>query len=155
MQSAEIPVKTFYVRYDMKTEGHYPTRENLLMVPADQEFRGENFSVIQRRGVIPMTPQESKSSLELQARDTSLRETLRERGLKSVKSLNLVTIVSYEGLVRTPVHIHRVFDSTQTDVFGYKASFEFAPMAFPDQWRQLKNKYVIQKKLNDFLSLFH
>ena len=150
---ADIRIETYYVRYDLKTEAHQATADNLLMVPAQLDFRAEKFSPVSRAGVIPMTPEESKSSLLQQARETSLKSILKDQGLKSVKTLNLVTIASYEGFVRTPIQIQPVHNPATED-FQYQAHFQFAPVAFPDQWKELHNKYLIKQKLNEFFSLF-
>ena len=96
---------TYYVRYDIKYADNRITDENLLMVPAENEFRKEKFSRATIAGVISMTSGESKNHLFSRARDQALKQLLRTRGLTSVTSENRVTIVSHEGVVRTPVQI--------------------------------------------------
>ncbi len=116
----------------------------------------ENFSPVTRTGVIPMTPRESKNALRLRARNASLKETLREKGLKSVKSHNLVTLVSYEGIIRSPVDIQQIpCPESEPDAYCYRSRMAFAPVAFPDQWKHLKTRYEIQQKLEDFFDLFY
>lgn len=103
--AAQEGLETYYVRYDIKYADNRITDENLLMVPAENEFRMEKFSRATIAGVISMTSGESKNHLFSRARDQALKQLLKTRGLTSVTSENRVTIVSHEGVVRTPVQI--------------------------------------------------
>ena len=103
--AAQEGLETYYVRYDIKYADNRITDENLLMVPAENEFRKEKFSRATIAGVISMTSGESKNHLFTRARDQALKQLLKTRGLTSVTSENRVTIVSHEGVVRTPVKI--------------------------------------------------
>ncbi|MDA3787999.1 MAG: hypothetical protein PF503_05855, partial [Desulfobacula sp.] len=135
-------IKTYYIRYDLKSSSHQITDENFLMVPANTEFRMEKFSLLSIPCVISMTQGESKNELFLRAREAALKKTLRDRGLKSVKTKNLVTIVSYEGVIIAPVNISRV-SNNDSKLFSYTAQFEFSPITFPDHWRRLKIQSMI------------
>jgi hypothetical protein len=153
--------------------------ENLLMVPAQHEFRQENFSQVTLDCVISVTPGESKNRRWTRARDQAVRNLLKTHGLTSAASENLTTIVSYEGVVQSPVQIVPVpslnpdmppgarasedadasEDSTAgtgtgAGVFYFTARAYFAPLSFPDQWKALENRAVIQQKLDEFFQLF-
>lgn len=149
---APKPLQTYYIRYDIKTEHHRLTDETLLMIPAENEFRGMEFSAVSWPGVISVTPGESKNRLLVRARDWALKTILMEQGLKSVNSRDLVTVVSYEGVVRTPVRI--LPSGAVTDRFSFTAETRFSPLAFPDQWRNLKIKRQIRERLNNMLRWF-
>ena len=161
---------TWYVRYDIKYADNRITDENLLMVPAENEFRMEKFSQASIAGVISMTSGESKIHLFSRARDQALKHLLKNRGLISVTAENRVTIVSYEGVVRTPVQIvpepeavpkPGAVPEQEPDpvsrkdalVFSYTATTVFAPLAFPDQWENLKTRAYIKEKIDAFFQL--
>jgi len=146
-------IKTYYVRYDLKSFNHQITDENLLMVPAENEFRTEKFSLFSIPCVISMTQGESKNRLTQRAKETALRKILTDKGLKSVKTRNLVTIVSYEGVIIAPINISRISDK-DNKLFTFTAEFEFSSLRFPDQWQSLQMQSMIKEKLNDLLLLF-
>ncbi len=151
-------IDTYYVRYDIIYVNHRVADENLLMVPAQNEFRMEKFSQVRIAGVISMTPRESKNRLWTRARDQALKQLLRSRGLTSVETRNMATIVSYEGVVRTPVQIVPDAETAPAGpenppVFSFTAGTWFAPLAFPDQWQRRETKALMRKKIEGFLEL--
>lgn len=146
-------INTYYIRYDIKSSKHQITDENLLMVPAKDEFRTEKFALISLPCVISMTPGESKKQILQRAKNQALKNILREKGLKSVKSKNLVTIISYEGVIISPIDILDIPEDNPVQ-FAYTAQFGFSPLAFPDQWQNLKLTATIKEKLDAFFSFF-
>ncbi|MCA1786968.1 MAG: hypothetical protein LC657_13425, partial [Desulfobacteraceae bacterium] len=72
--AAPNSIDTYYIRYDIIYVNHRIADENLLMVPAQNEFRMENFSQVRIAGVISMTPGESKNRLWNRARDQALKQ---------------------------------------------------------------------------------
>jgi hypothetical protein len=162
--AASQGLETYYVRYDIKYTDNKITDENLLMVPAENEFRMEKFSRASIAGVISMTSGESKNHLFSRARDQALKQLLKTRGLISVTSENRVTIVSHEGVVRIPVKIvpepgavpeqePAPVSRKDARVFSYTATTVFAPLAFPDQWEKRKNRAYIKEKIDAFFQL--
>ena len=174
--AAQEGLDTYYVRYDIKYANNRITDENLLMVPAENEFRKEKFSRATIAGVISMTSGESKNHLFNRARDQALKQMLKTRGLTSVTSENRVTIVSHEGVVRTPVTIVPEKSSVQEQealqekqaapeqetgqlsreglqMFSYTAETFFAPLAFPGQWEKLKARAYIKEKIDAVFQL--
>ncbi len=162
--AASQGLDTYYVRYDIIYVNHTITDENLLMVPAENEFRMEKFSQASIAGVISMTSGESKKHLFSRARDQALKQLLKTRGLTSVTSENRVTIVSHEGVVRIPVQIvpeqksgpeqeSGLVSRDGVPVFSYTAITFFAPLAFPDQWEKRKTRAYIKEKIDAFFQL--
>jgi hypothetical protein len=149
------PIRTYYVRYDLTTLNHRLAEENLIMIPAEQDFRAESFSVIFVDCVIPLTPKESENDRAARARDVALKHLLKTQGLPSVSAQDLATILSYEGFIRTPIQILGMH--TREDSPGavhYTARVQFAALAFPDRWQGLETRSLIQKKLEAFLKWF-
>ncbi|MDD9304242.1 MAG: hypothetical protein HUK40_18590 [Desulfobacter sp.] len=79
---------------------------------------------------------------------------LEQHGLKSVTAHNLDTILSYEGMVCTPMNLQIGPYDKSLKGHPYTAQVQFAPIAFPDQWESLKQKLKIKKIFNDFILLF-
>lgn len=148
------PISTYYIRYDIKSSNHRITDENFLMIPAENEFRMENFSQIVLPCVISMTPGESKTNTLQRAKNEALKRVLHEKGLQSVKTKNGVTILSFEGVIIAPIRIFQIPD-TEPLRFSYTAHFKYSPVAFPDRWQGLKLRAAIKEKLQDFFRLFH
>lgn len=146
-------IKIYYVRYDLKSSSHQISDESLLMVPAENEFRTEKFALFSIPCVISMTQGESKNRLIQRAKEAAVKKIVTDRGLKSVKTRNLVTIVSYEGVINTPIQISRI-SVKDSKFFTYTAEFEFSPLSFPDQWKSLQMQSMIKEKLNDLFLLF-
>lgn len=146
-------INTYYIRYDIKSSKHQLTDENLLMIPAKDEFRAEKFALISLPCVISLTPGESKKQILQRAKNQALQNILREKGLRSVQSKNLMTIISYEGVILSPIDILGIPGDNPAQ-FAYTAQFGFSPLAFPDQWQNLKLSTTIKEKLNDFFSFF-
>jgi hypothetical protein len=153
VRAEQTAINTYYIRYDIKSSKHQITDENLLMVPAKNEFRTAKFSLISLPCVISMTPGESKNQIQQRAKNQALKSILLKEGLKSVKSKNWVTIISYEGVIISPIDIIGMQGNDPAQ-FAYTAQFGFSPLAFPDQWQNLKFTTTIKEKLNDFFSFF-
>ena len=69
-------IKTYYIRYDVKSSRHKIIGDDLLMIPAKNDFRAENFSQISTTGVISAAPGESKISVEKRIKNNSLKAIL-------------------------------------------------------------------------------
>ncbi|MCP4722346.1 MAG: hypothetical protein GY860_23040 [Desulfobacteraceae bacterium] len=114
----------------------------------------EDFSSFSVGGVIDMTSAVSKNDLAKQAKISALKQILEKRGLKSVKTHNWETIISYEGIIITPVSQSILAYDDDLGGYGYTARIQFAPIAFPDQWETLKMKHRIKEIFHDFLLFF-
>ncbi len=143
-------ISSYYLRYDVQSKKNQIRNERLTMVPAEDEFRAENFSLHERSGLISShqgTPQP-----ERQAREQILKSLLMEKGLKSLKTLGTDTIVSYEGVIHAPIRIKTW--ETKGNTIRYRAHIQFAPLAFPDQWEKLSTRHQIKQTVQNFLFLF-
>jgi len=147
-------IETYYIRYDIKSSKNKIIVDDLLMVPARNDFRAENFSHITTTGEISATPGESKISFEKRIRDNALKSILVKKGLKSVKIKDLDTVVSYEGAIITPLNILKNTYNEEQNNYVYDVQVEFSPIAFPDQWETLNMKHKIKKIFHDFLQFF-
>ncbi|MBU1196064.1 MAG: hypothetical protein KKE62_00375 [Proteobacteria bacterium] len=147
-------IETYYTRYDIKSSKNQIVTDNLLMTPAKNDFRAEKFSQIFITGVISATSEESGVSTRERIRNDSLKRILVKNGLKSVKTKDLDTVISYEGIIITPVNvIEQRYDNARNN-YIYKVQIEFSPVAFPDRWETLHMKYKIKRIFSDFLDLF-
>lgn len=152
--SAYEGIETYYIKYDVKSSRNTIVDENLLMVPAKNDFRAEKFSQISTTGVISADPGESKISVEKQIRDNSLKTILVKHGLKSVKTKDYDTIISYEGVVITPLNISKNTYNEEQSTYLYEAQVKFSPIAFPDEWGTLDVKHKIKNIFHEFFQLF-
>ena len=156
---ANEEIRHYYVRYDIKSSGNKLVDSKLTMVPAENEFRAENFSRIAAKGAISAGPGSSSGTssvdrLILSAKRDALKRVLRERGLKSVTSRDADTVVSYEGAVKTPVELTGHGYNRETGQFEASFQVVFSPTAFPDRWEELEFKDRVKKLFSDFLQLF-
>ena len=147
-------ITTYYIRLDIKSSAHRITGSKLTMVPAENDFRGENFSRFPISHHIMASPQESNQKLENLAKQNALTRVLEDHGLKSTETLNMDTIISYEGIIHTPVSLRIAPYDKTLEGFPYLAEISFAPLAFPDQWESLKQQFKIKEILSDFIMLF-
>ncbi len=147
-------ISHYYVRYDIKSSKNKLMDEQLTMVPATDEFRGEKFSPSRMSHVISAAPGESPQRLYFLAKQQALEWVLEKKGLKSVKAFNQDTIVSYEGMIITPVSIESLTYDPDLGGYSYTARIQFAPIAFPDQWETLQFQYRIREIFHDFIYWF-
>lgn len=152
--SAYEGIETYYIKYDVKSSRNTIVNDNLVMVPAKNDFRAENFSQISTTGVISAAPGESKVSVDRRIRDNSLKTILVKYGLKSVNTKDYDTVVSYEGVIITPLNILKNTYNEEQNTYLYEAQIEFSPIAFPDKWGALDIKHKIKNIFQDFLQLF-
>ncbi len=144
----------YYIRYDIKSGNNKITDERLTMVPANNDFRAEKFSPSLVSNIISADPRESKQTIDSLAKKNALKHVLEKKGLKSVKTHNHETIISYEGMIVTPIALSILAYDDDLGGYGYTARIQFAPIAFPDQWETLKMKYKIKEIFHDFLLFF-
>ncbi|NOX33368.1 MAG: hypothetical protein GXP56_06470 [Deltaproteobacteria bacterium] len=147
-------IEAYYIRYDIKSSKNRVVDDNLLMVPAKDDFRVENFSLTFTTGAISAAPGESTTSINRRIKDNSLKTILVNKGLKSVKTKDYDTVISYEGMIITPLKILKNTYNEKQNNYFYKAQVEFSPIAFPDKWETLNMKYKIKKIFHDFFQLF-
>ncbi len=149
LAAALEPITIYHLRYDQIFLNNVLVKDNLVMVPVSKPPGRENFSPISITGVITMTVMESKIDLAARAKTGAFKKLLVNRGLKSLRSTNHQTIVSYEGLVNTPVNLIGKHD-VDAGLFHYRAAIDFYSLPFPGQPRRISPKAWIMEKFDDF-----
>ncbi len=154
LSSAYEGIQTYYIRYDIKTSNNKIVEDNLIMVPAENEFRAENFSQIRVKGAISADPQDSEPGVSKKIREDAMKTALMKHGLKSIKTKDNDTVLSCEGAVITPLTIIKKVYNRQKGTYVYTIRMQFAPIAFPDRWNRLGVKYRIRELMHDFIQFF-
>jgi len=153
----------YYLRYDIKSSNNRIVDTSLVMIPADNDFRAENFTTISARGSITAVPGDSMADMVNQARKSALKQVLEKNGLKSVstassifsnKTSGIDTVLSYEGAMIPPMEMVESTYDSDTNCFSAVFRISFSPLDFPDKWRMLQMKTKIKQALNNFISLF-
>lgn len=145
-------ISSYYLRYDIQSRRNQLKEERLTMVPVEEEFRAENFSLCTISGTLSPQSGESKPMLDKRVREYTLKSVLREKGLKSVKAMNYDTIVSYEGVVMVPIRLEMT--EGEEGEIRFRAGIHFSPLAFPDRWEALQSKHKMKQAIQDFFLLF-
>ena len=147
-------IATYYIRLDHSFTSQTFINDHVTMVPAENEFRGDHFSLVLMDGTLHGDPRTSPHRVEALVKKEIFTKVLLSQGLKSVYSLNQNTTVSYEGVVLCPINITIAAYENSLGGFPYTANIKFSPIAFPDKWDTLRQHYNIKKILNDFFLLF-
>jgi len=147
-------ITTYYIRFDTSSLNHKIINETLIMVPAESDYRSENFAQIPLSHVVSASPQTSNRSLENMVKKEAFIRLLEEKGLKSINTMNQNTVISYEGMVQIPVNIRIGPYDKKIGGYTYTAQIRFASLAFPDKWETLQQKFRVKEILNDFFLLF-
>jgi len=147
-------INTYYLRYDVKSSKNQIIDDNLVMVAAKNEFRAENFSFIPISGEISADSDGSNPSIENRIQAQAFKTILIKSGLKSINSKDLDTVISYEGVIITPIKIIKKTFNEIENTYRFEASIEFSPIAFPDKWESLHGKNKLKQLFSDFFQLF-
>ncbi len=147
-------INSYYIKHDVKSSKNVVIVDNLLMVPAKNDFRAEKFSQITISGVISAAPGESSESLQKRIKENALKNILLNYGLKSVKTKDYDTVISYEGVIITPLTLIKNTYLEDQSGYIYEVRVEFSPISFPDRWEALSLKYKIKEIVNEFFQFF-
>lgn len=147
-------LNTYYIKYDIKSSKNKLVDDNLLMVPSKNDFRAEKFSQILISGVISADPGESNESAQQRIKENALKNILVDHGLKSVKTKDNDTVISYEGVIMASLTLQKKTYLEEQNEYVYEVRVDFCPIAFPDRWEKLKMKHRIKEMVNDFFQLF-
>jgi hypothetical protein len=147
-------MNTYYIKYDIKSSKNRLVDDNLLMVPSKNDFRTEKFSQILISGVISADPGESNEATQQRIKENALKNILVNNGLKSVKTKDNDTVISYEGVIMTPLTLKKNTYLEERNEYAYEVRVDFCPIAFPDRWEKLNMKHRIKEMVNDFFQLF-
>ena len=153
----------YYVRFDIRSKDNRVERSNLLMIPADGEYRADKFSSHVITGSADNAQAGQKGmSLQTRAEHNAIKLFLEHHGLESVKSQSATVnglahteaVVSYEGAIWLPYkRISHHFDS-KDGLYTVSIEVLFAPLAFPDKWQEMALKYKINHFFRKFFSFF-
>ncbi len=147
-------IENYYIRYDVKSSKNKFSTENLLMIPAKNDFRTEKFSQQSITGVISAASGILETSINKNIKEDALKNILVASGLKSITTKDLDTIISYEGAIITPINIIKNIYSQDLAQYQYTVQIEFSPIAFPDKWESMGVKHKIKGIITDFFQLF-
>jgi hypothetical protein len=147
-------IDSYYIKYDIKSSKNKVVGDNLLMIPSKNDFRMEKFSRISISGVISAAPGESNESTQQRIKENALKNILINNGLKSVKTKDYDTVISYEGVIKTPLTLKKNTYLEEQNEYVYEAMVDFCPIAFPDKWETLNMKHRIKEMVYDFFQLF-
>ncbi len=125
-----------------------------MMTPVKNDFRAEKFSRIIVSGVISAALGESNESIQKRMNENALKNILLKNGLKSVKTKDYDTVISYEGVMMTPLTLIKHAYVEERNGYEYEAEVEFSPIAFPDRWETLSMRHKIKDLFYDLLQLF-
>nr|WP_321404135.1 hypothetical protein [uncultured Desulfobacter sp.] len=147
-------ISTYYIRFDLKSSNHRISDGKLTMVPDHDTFRAANFSFFPVSGIISALPQESVRTIETKIKQNAFIQLLEQKGLKSVKTFNNDTIISYEGCVQLPIALYISPYDVEKKGFPYSAKILFSPLSFPDQWESLHRRFKFKELLDNFFLFF-
>jgi hypothetical protein len=147
-------INAYYIKYDIKSSKNKLVDDNLLMVPSKNDFRAEKFSQVFISGVISADPGESHESAQQRIKENALKNILVDHGLKSVKTKDHDTVVSYEGVIMAPLTLQKKTYLEEQKEYVYEVRVDFCPIAFPDRWETLSMKHKIKTMVYDFFQLF-
>ncbi|MBF0467359.1 MAG: hypothetical protein HQK61_00495 [Desulfamplus sp.] len=162
-----LPV--YYVRFDIKSVDNRMARSNLLIVPSDNEFRQEGFLDFVISGSADYSATGTKGvDIQTRAAHNAIKNFLEANGLQSVKSqsttvnglahgqsmVNGQTVVSFEGAVKLPYKVIQGSFNKQTGIYSVTIELSFAPLAFPDKWKDMLFRHQIKMLFNEFKSFF-
>jgi hypothetical protein len=143
-------ITAYYIRYDVKSSKNRVIDDNLLMVPAKNDFRAEKFSQFSITGAISAAPGGPKVSIEKRIRENVVKTILVNQGLKSIKTKDHDTVISYEGRIMTPLNILKNTYDEKNNQYVYDVQIEFSPIAFPDKWKTLNRYHKIKQVFDEF-----
>ena len=146
-------IRHYYIRYDLKSSKYRITDVNLLMIPSENEFRTEKFSYILTVNRISLTPGESAEDFNQKAKQAAIKSVLEKHGLKSVKTKDTDTVISYEGAIITPIQIIEKNCDTEASTCIVKSRLMFSPISFPDQWKKQKVTFRIKTFFKELFGL--
>nr|NJM01012.1 hypothetical protein [Desulfobacula sp.] len=147
-------IDTYYIKYDVKSSKNAVVDDNLLMVPSKNDFRAEKFSQISVLGVISASPGEPNETIQKRIKENALKNILVKNGLKSVKTKDYDTVISYEGIILTPLTLIKNTYIEEQNKYMYEVKVDFCPIAFPDRWETMNMKYKIKEMVYGFFQLF-
>ena len=158
----DSPSEIYYIQFDVRFSDNAVDRSNLLMVPADREFRAENFTSIVVSGSAAPESGGPVRDGETLAKQDALKRLLEEHGLTSVKSAvtsvnnssRSQEVMTYQGAVRMPVTLLASGYDPAAGRYTVTIRAQFSPIAFPDRWHLLQMRHRVRTWVDHVLSWF-
>ncbi|MFO7749844.1 MAG: hypothetical protein R6V54_07085 [Desulfobacteraceae bacterium] len=155
--------KTYYARLDVKYTDNSITSNNLLLFPAENDFRAEKFTLLEQSGIAHSSDKDNKFDLKTEAKQDAIKRVLEQRGLKSIKSktskinglYKSEVVMSYEGAVKLPCQMIDISYDKSKNQCLVTLKIKFSAIAFPDRWQSLKIKQIIKQKFKQLILFFH
>ena len=140
----------YYLRSDVKTENGIIIEANLLMVPADTDFRKKKYIRFVASGKADINARPDPVSA---AKHDALNKLVIANGVKSIKSastsVNSIqheeSILSYEGFIKSPYAVSHQGYTDNGSKYALEIEVWFSPVAYPSEW----SFYYFKKKLSD------
>lgn len=172
---SENSLSIYYVRFDVRSLDNRVERSNLLIVPAESEFREAKFTSFVISGSADYLATGIKGvDIQTRAAHNAIKNFLEANGLESVKSqsttvrglahdksggqgqsmVNDQTVVSFEGAVRLPYKILKSNFNGETGIYSVTLELTFAPLAFPDRWENMLFNHQIKMLFDQLKSFF-
>ena len=154
--------RLFYARLDIQYSNNRIKKSNLLLIPAENDFRPKKLTPVVISGTAGFSHNNPELSIETRAADCAIQLLLEKHGLKSLKS-KLTTfnnsthsdiVMSYEGYVNLPWKIIKKQFDKKNKLCTITIEIEFAPATFPDKWKMQRFKYKIKQLFKNFILLF-
>ncbi len=140
----------FYLRSDLKTVNGIVKETNLLMVPADDDFRKKKYKFYLITG---QAGSDATPNVLSAAKHNAFSNLLVEKGVKSIYSMSESTntaqhdetILSYEGYIKSGYTVSNLGYIDSNSTYTVEIEVWFAPIAYPSEWTM----YYFKKKLSD------
>ncbi|MBF0226773.1 MAG: hypothetical protein HQK76_15070 [Desulfobacterales bacterium] len=150
---------SYYVRYDMKSQGGIITELDFIMILSEDEFRAEEFTVFYEIG---LSEENSKAPPESSALHHAITKILVDHGIKTVKNkknlINFIysdeTILSYAGVIKAPFKIQKKGYLPDSERYKIEVEICFSPIAFPERWKWLYFKKRIHDTWEHIIAIF-
>ncbi len=154
--------RLFYARVDIQYTNNRIKKSNLIMIPAENDFREKKITHVVISGTAGSLHNNPKVSIETRAAHNAIQLLLEKHGLKSLKSKSTTfnnsnhndIVMSYEGYVKLPWKIIKKKFDKKNKLCTITIKIAFAPTTFPDKWQILKFKYKIKQLFKNFILLF-
>ncbi len=154
------PCSLYYAKFNDKVTSGILSATDLVMVPAENEYRTETFRCIKITGT---SDNHLNSNPENTAKRNAIAILLTRHGLRSVKNRkNLAnnrsfqdeTVMSYEGVLKYPFKILNKGYLEDGKTYHIEMEFWFSPVAFPDRWSFLYYRNMVKNAFHEFISFF-
>ncbi|WP_179953413.1 hypothetical protein [Desulfobotulus mexicanus] len=145
------------IRLEQDNRNGIQSESRLIMFPAPEEYRTDNWKIQTVSVKIPEQPGEDGRMLALK---TAWERLLIEEGTRSItgrsesfdRHLQSRLTLRYEGVITEPIRI--ISFVRENDHLHLTLETKFSPLAFPEDWEKLRKKRTRKENIKDILSVF-